>query len=222
MIQYAVEGEKNLPFKLGKILIVSTAEGIENSNQEEKWNFNILQNNDIYIYIEKNRKNKKEQLLKSVSIENIKIETEPKKGEIKVYMPNSSEGRMFLTSEEYEVQENKLTYKGGAKSNLKTLEIGNQGGNAVIRFSNVGLGIYASNEDEEIIHDGTLLKKIDVENRDLEFKVTFDLILKIDNNSYKTNVELDLPCGDILENGTTSLELDKKNYIFKRIENYQH
>ena len=58
IMQYNEEGEKNMPFELSKITIVSTAEGIETSknqegeNQEENnltWKFNVLQNNDLYF-----------------------------------------------------------------------------------------------------------------------------------------------------------------------------
>lgn len=217
MIMYAVEGEKNMSFNLKNILIISTAEGVEKKDADEKWNFNVVQNNDIYINIEKNEKINKETVLENLYIENIKIEEEPINGEIKVYMPNSSDGRTFIISEEYEIEDNKLTYKGGKKSNAKTLEIGNQGGNAVIRFSNVGLGKYISNEDEEIVHDATLLNKIGVEEQNIKFKVSFDLILKIDGNKYKTNIEIDLPCESMIENGSSNVELNGKEYIFKRM-----
>ena len=55
-IKYQVEGESNMPFKLSKITIVSTAEGNENEGAKEKWNMSIYQNNDIYFSIEKNDK----------------------------------------------------------------------------------------------------------------------------------------------------------------------
>ena len=52
MVRYQVEGDKNMPFNLSKIIIVSTAEGNETEGKK-KWNFNVLQNNDVYIYIDK-------------------------------------------------------------------------------------------------------------------------------------------------------------------------
>ena len=51
-IIYQIEGEPNMPFKISKLRVISTAEGIENNiDGDEKWNFNILQSNDIYIEI---------------------------------------------------------------------------------------------------------------------------------------------------------------------------
>ena len=52
VLRYQVEGESNMPFKLTKISIVESVEGIETESAEEKWNINVNQNNDIYIYIE--------------------------------------------------------------------------------------------------------------------------------------------------------------------------
>lgn len=218
-IKYQVEGETNMPFKLSKITVVSNAEGIQKEGAQEKWNLSIFQNNDIYFTIEKNEKYKKENRIESFSIENIQITEKPELGEIKAYMPNSSDGRLFTYSEDTILTENKLTYKGGIKTNNKTLEIGNQGGIAVIRFSNIGVGNYISNEDEEIKHDGTMLTKTEANLENIKFTATFDLVLRLKNGNYKTTISLELPCGkNLLEEGTCSTEITD-NIVFKRKEN---
>ena len=207
-----------MPFTLSKITIVSTAEGVENEGAQEKWNLSVFQNNDIYFSIEKNDNNKEDEIIESVSIENIQVLENPKVGQIKTYMPNSSDGRLFSYSDEYIVQENKLTFKGASKSNSKTLEIGNQGGTAVIRLANTNIGTYVSNEDEEIKHDGSLLQKLNVQNEDVSFKVSFDVVINLKNKSYVSNVVLDLPCeGDLIEQGTCSKEITDK-FVFKRVK----
>jgi len=115
--------------------------------------------------------------------------------------------------------EEKLEYKGAKKSDTKTLEIGNQGGNALIRFSNIGLGIYSSNNDKQIIHDGTLLKKLKIAEEQLQFKVSFDMIIETENHEYKAEMNLDFPSGNIIEQGTVSMEkTDMKDVIFKRVK----
>ena len=58
MLKYEVEGEKNMPFQLTKISIISTANGIPNTETLDRWNFNLVQNNDIYFNFEKNENNK--------------------------------------------------------------------------------------------------------------------------------------------------------------------
>ena len=200
--KYNIEGETNMPFTLSKITIVSTAEGVENEGTEEKWNLSIFQNNDVYF-----------------SIENIQVTKAPNIGEIKTYMPNSSEGRTFAMKDEYVVPEGKLTFKGASKSNSKTLEIGNQGGTAVVRFANTGLGKYISDEDEEIVHNGSLISKTEAKDEDLEFTVTFDFIINLRDKSYVSKISLTMPCSEnLIEEGTSSKEI-KDKFVFKRLVN---
>lgn len=218
MIKYEVEGEQNMPFKLSKIIVVSTAEGVEQQGTDKKWAFNIFQNNDIYFYIDKNNeyKSEKQMYIDSVSIENIEVINSPQIGEIKAYMPNSSEGRMYSYAEDSIVDE-VLKYNGATRSNSRNLKIGNQGGNIAIRFSNTGIGKYESNDDEQIVHDGTLIKKLEKTTDDIKFTVNFDFIIVINKNKYKAKITLDLPCGNIVENGTANYEKsDMKDIIFKR------
>lgn len=215
-MKYAIEGEVNMPYTLSKITVVSTAEGVHKEGAEERWNLSIFQNNDVYFSIEK-RKQNKEELLEGISIENIQVTEKPAVGEIKTYMPNSLEGRLFSYAEEYIVPENKLTFRGATQSNSKTLEIGNQGGTAVVRFCNTGIGNYVSNEEEEIKHDGSLLYKTETKMEDLHFVVNFDFVIKVKNKSYVSNVSLELPCGEnLLEEGTSSSEITK-GFVFKRV-----
>ncbi len=218
MMKYNVEGEKNMPFKLSKITIISTAEGIEDSQNDNnvKWKLNILQNNDLYFTISKNENYDKEDIIESVKIENIKIVSEPKVGEIKAYMPNSSDGRIYQYKDEYVITD-KLEYFGSNTNNAKTLEIGNQGGNILMSFTNNGIGTYESNDDDTIKHDGSLISKLGKTKEDLNFSVSFDLVIKVTNKSYRTNINLDLPCGDIIQEGTSTYEItDTDKFIFKR------
>ena len=46
IIKYQTEGEKNMPFNLSKIIVVSTAQKEDISQENEQnniWNFNIIQ-----------------------------------------------------------------------------------------------------------------------------------------------------------------------------------
>lgn len=218
IMKYNVEGEKNMPFKLSKITIISTAEGIEDSQNDNniKWKLNILQNNDLYFTISKNEKYDKEDIIESVKIENIKIVAEPELGEIKAYMPNSSDGRIYQYKDEYVITD-KLEYIGSNTNNAKTLEIGNQGGNILMSFVNNGIGTYESNDDDIIKHDGSLINKLGKTKEDLNFSVSFDLVIEVTNKSYRTNINLDLPCGDIIQEGTSTYEItDTDKFIFKR------
>lgn len=216
MFKYEVEGDKNMPFNLSKIVIVSTAEGVETKGKS-KWNFNVYQNNDLYLYIDKNNEYLGDNTyIEKVRIENIQITKAPEVGEIKAYMPNSTDGRLYSYEDTYIIEE-KLEYKGAVKSNSKTLEIGNQGGNALIRFTNTNLGEYSSDKDKQIIHDGTLLNKLKLKQENISFTVSFDIVIEVQNHQYRANINLDLPYGNIIEEGTSSFEkIDMSDVIFKR------
>ena len=225
ILQYNEEGEKNMPFELSKITIVSTAEGMEaNKNQDSKgaeektstWKFDVLQNNDIYFTISKNDSYEKEEVIKNVRIDNIQILKKPNVGKIKTYMPNSLEGRRFKYSDEYLV-EGELNYKGASKSDEKNLEIGNQGGNFSFSFCNTELGTYESNEETEIKHDASLIEKMGRTEEDLKFKVSFDICIELEKKKYKTTIVLDLPCENLLSQGkSTKVIEDTSQFIFKR------
>lgn len=216
MIKYEVEGDKNMPFNLSKIVVVSTAEGVETEGKS-KWNFNIFQNNDIYFYIDKNNEYLgNSTYIGKVRIENIQITKVPTIGEIKAYMPNSVEGRLYSYDDKYIIEE-KLEYRGGVKSNSQTLEIGNQGGEVLIRFCNTNLGTYSSDKDKEIIHDGTLLNKLELKQENINFTVLFDFIIEVQNHQYRASIELEMPHGNIIEEGTAVYEKnDMNDVIFKR------
>ena len=219
VIRYQVDGEINMPFELKKITIISTAEGqsLETNEEFSRWNEQINQSNDIYFFIDKNNNYNKQAVIESVKIENISTETKPVKGTIKAYMPSSNEGRTFEYDDRFCIQDS-LTYNGAKISNEKALEICNQGGRCAIRIANVNLGTYESNDAEEIKHDGTLISKANIANSEIYFSIKFDFIIVINKIKYKTNITLELPNGNIIEEGTSQIEItDLKNIVFKRI-----
>lgn len=188
--------------------------GIQQDSEESTWNLNLIQNNDVYIDIIKNKNYGKEEIIDKIIIDNFKIEDEPQKGEIKIYRPDS-ESLTFTNKEEYKV-ENEIEYKGSEKSDLNNLEIANQGGLIVLRYVNQNLGNYKTN-DEEIIHDGTLLNKIKLTNEDIQFEVSFDISIELNSGrKYKANVKMNMPAGNLVGEGTTNSQIDGNEIVFKR------
>ncbi len=214
ILKYHVEGETNMPFELSKIAVISNSEGIDKQATNTKWAFDIYPSNDIFLYIDKNSAYGKTEAIKTVVIDNIQIEAN-KKDNIKLYKPDEKEEKsIFKNQEENEIKT--LEYKGDIESNLKQLKISNQGGLVALRCSINNLAQYQSN-DEEINHH-ELLKKAGVKEEDLKIKLTFDLTIKLEQaKEYKTTISLDLPVGNIIEEGTTSKEItDVKDFVFKR------
>lgn len=77
MLKYAVEGENNMPFVLSQMITVSTAEGIDIEG-EDTWNFDLVQNNDIYLSITKNKNYKEEEIIKTITLHHFEIKNAPK------------------------------------------------------------------------------------------------------------------------------------------------
>ena len=218
VLQYNIEGETNMPFVLNKIAIISSVEGTDKEAGENRWAFDISQNNDINLYIEKNKNYDKQEAIKSILIDNIEIQRNSEKGKINFYRPNTTEsGVYFKNVEENLVQT--IEYKGAMQTDLKKLEISNQGGLIMFRVANDKVAEYFSNEDE--INHNELLKKANITVEDLKSKVSMDITIKIESGKeYKANIVLDLPVEGVIENGTSSQEIiDTSNIIFKRIKN---
>ncbi len=217
MLKYSQEGETNMPFNLSEIIVVSSAEGITKSEnpQNYKWNLDIMQYNDIYLHIEKNENYNKNAYIESISLENFSF-TEPQVGNTRIYMPNSTDGGLFTFDDEYLINR-VLTYNGAKNSNTKTLEVSSQGGNVLFRAANTEVGEYISNDDAEIAHNGTLINKTGVSIEDLKYSISFDIVIDTNIATYRGRVNLELPVGDILTEGTSQLdEKNCSNIVFKR------
>ena len=82
---------------------------MDKDSGENRWAFDINQNNDIYIYIEKKKNYTSKEIIKSVTIDNIKVEKEKKLGKINFYRPNiSDQGGTFSNTEEKLDSNNKI------------------------------------------------------------------------------------------------------------------
>lgn len=218
VLRYQVEGETNMPFEITKIAIISSSESTDKDSGENRWAFDINQNNDIYIYINKNQTYKEQEAIKNIKIDNIKVERQKEKGIINFYRPNKSDkGGNFANTEENRIES--IEYNGALEADIKNLKIANQGGIIVFRYANDKLAEYVSNE--EIINHNELLKKANVNEADLKAKISFDLYVATESGKeYKTTITLDMPIQGVVENGMSSIEItDVNNIIFKRTKN---
>ncbi len=215
ILRYTVEGEQSLPFELSKIVIISTGEGIDKQDETVRWAFDLTQNNDIYITIDKNDDFETTEAIKSVTLNNMQIEA--KEGSnINIYKPDSENEQIIFNNSDVNRVQN-IEFIGSMQSDLKKLEISNQGGTIALRIANEKIIEYKS-DDETIVHS-QLLKVAGVKNESLKFNVKFDLIITLQNgNSYISEISLELPTGNVVEEGTTNQEItDLSNIIFKKI-----
>lgn len=215
IIKYQVEGESNLPFEISKIMIISTAGGSDKENSKNKWDLELIQNNDIYIDIIKNKNYGKDEIIDKVIIDNITIKNNPAKGNVELYRANNENG-IFNNTEEYKI-ENELVFIGDEISNLENLRIANQGGLILLRCVNENLGNYISNEDSEIRYDGTLLGKVGIKSEEIKFSISFDISIELKSEKkFKASVTLEMPTGNLIQEGTTNYQVTKENIVFKR------
>lgn len=219
MYKYHVEGEKNLPFSITKLVVISSAKTEDLEVSENTYKANVIQKNDIYIAVEKNKEYSKEEAIKKIIFNNFKVIEQNKKGNVKFYRTSQSENS-FAYTEEYEIK-GSVEYKGAKETNLKLqdMTIANQGGLIELSIVIKELGKINYSEDDNIITDGTLLKRLQLTNEDVKCQISFDMIIElIGGNNFKTTVFLDLPTGDITTNGVdTEEKTDLSNLVFKRI-----
>lgn len=219
ILNYDEKGETNMPFKVSKISIVSTVNGQDVENSEAKWDINVIQNNDVYIYIEKNDEYKKQETIKSVKLENITIAEKPEIGEIKIYKPISNDTVLFENKDENVV--NELEYKGTKSTDAKKLQISNQGGVLIFRCANNNIGIYTSNDDAEINYNN-LISKLNISENSLISKIKFNITITLNSGKVfrADDVEIQVPNDGIANNGTVGHEYTNlQSIVFKRIEN---
>lgn len=218
MIKYNVEGEKNLPFNLKKINIISTAESDIKQDEEENWHAGILQKNDIFMTLEKNENYKKEDTIKKITLENFKITKNNENININIYRPKSNK-LDYTYSEEYKI-EDKIEFTGSLDTNIEDLQIKNQGGIFGFSITQSNFGEYSFSINEKVPSDGKLLAKAGLEKEDIKFNITFDMIIETGNgNKFKTNILLELPTGNILKEGVSIHEnTDLEDLVFKRVK----
>ena len=217
ILKYNVEGEKNMPFKMSSIILLSSAEGNQDEeNNEYNWDTEIYQNNDIYINIERNKNYKETEAIDRIIIDNIKLEESPRIGTIELYRPSNEDLQVYTYEDSYKIGDS-IEYIGDVKSDIKNLKISNQGSTLIFRVVNKTGKRYSSNE-EEFKHDGKLLNKVGISYEDIKATISFDLTIKLESDiSFKTNIKLDIPVGDLIKEGSSSLEItDTRDFIFKR------
>jgi len=218
ILRYSVEGETNMPFNLEKIVVISSVEGTDKDSGENKWAFDVNQNNDIFLYIKKNENYGKEEIINSIIVNNINVQKDIEKGIINFYRPEENTEKVMFNNAETNNTDT-IEYIGSMESNIKQLKIANQGGIVAFRYSNDKISEYISN-DEEINHS-ELLKKANITEGELKAKLEFDITIKLESGKeYRANISLDTPIQGIVEKGMTSIEItDLTDVVFKRVKN---
>lgn len=218
IVKYNVEGENSLPYSLEKILIISKVSTSNNDDPENLWNISLEEDNDVYLYITKSDSNSKE-TIKNVTLDNFTVTKSAKIGTPIIYRPTGDLNNLYDLSKQNYLGSS-ITYTGAKVDTLKTLEIRNEGGVIGFRASLEDLGNYVSNNyDEEIKYDGNLLTKAGISLEDVEFTVSFDILITLNSNvTFKGTLNIDFPNNDMITNPESNFEIkDFSNVVFKRV-----
>lgn len=218
MYKYHVEGEKNLPFNITKLLVISSAKTENIELNENIYEANVIQKNDLYIAIEKNKEYAKEDAIKKIIINNFKIVENSEKGTVKIYRPALGKNNYEYT-ENYEIKD-AIEYIGAKETNLKTenMTISNQGGLIELSVNLNNLGKITYDEDDNILADGSLLNRLQITSEEIRKTITFDIYIELTGgNTFKTTIFLEIPTGDIVNDGVNTNEIDVSKLVFKRV-----
>ncbi len=214
IFKYQVEGEAVPPFKISKLVAVSTVKTDNLQLEDDKYSADLIQNNDLKIAIEKNPEYKKDAIIRKITLNNIQIIPKETDGTIEIYRPVDG---VYKYEEKYKINDS-IEYEGAQETYVSedNIQISNQGGIIDLSVIVKDLGKVRYTDNEAIKVDGTLLKQAGVEQ--LSFEIKFDLIIELQSNiKLKTKMKLELPAGNILENGVETLEQIDLDAVFKRI-----
>lgn len=218
VLKYETEGEENLPFNIIGVDIISTADALKTTDENNNINLNLVQLNDIYFNIQKNENYKKNEIIKNIKIENLITTKTPQLGTAVLSKIIKNEHGINIIKEEYFL-ENTINYTGTQHTNLENLEVANQGGLIGFRYIIKDLSNIPAPQDA-VTYDGTLLKSSVITQEQLNTTINFDMIIEVKSGTkYKANITLNLPIGNILENGVehSADQININEIVFKRI-----
>ena len=215
-LRYDEKGEENMPFDISKISIISSINSQDNEDKKNLWNKSVGQDNDVYIYIEKNKDYRQTETIEKVILNNFRVNEEPKKGNISIYQPSINEKELFENIDKYKSEE--IIFTGEQLTKMQELKISNQGGIIAFRIANQNLGNYVSNDKE--IDYKNLLKKINIDEEEIKASISFDVSIVLSEGvQYRTTINIEVPIEKIVETGKSSKEINGKENVFKRVEN---
>ena len=215
VINYNEEGEKVLPFKLSKIVIVSAINGNSKTGSDTIWDIDLNQINDFYISIAPENNTNKE-TIKSIILKNFKINPDDVAGNKKILTPTGELGANLYSNSEENYKDSEIVFDGGAIDDLKSKQIGNMGGTIAFRYELENIGNFKGNDETEIKYDASILQKVGLDVQKLNTEISFDLLIKTSKNiSYKGNIKLQTPVGNLSENASGEKVIED---LFKRVK----
>lgn len=220
-----VEENKEPVFKIGKIILYSSANAIDNSNGVLK-NFDISQFTDIEIYIDNKAKSKEitaENTINEMYIDNIKISGAQESGDKVINYKNPLECGKYVDIDNF--REDGILFKIVNSNKKNQLADYNEPIFYTDCSNPISLGYINKNvltnceltaNSGSISFDGSILKSANIDIEDLKVSISFTIHLKNNyNEEFVCNVKID---NDLKseEEGNDGIYT---GYIMKIIEN---
>ena len=197
-----IENNENPVFKIGQIILYSSANAVDNSNGELK-DIDISQFTDIEIYIDNKIKEKNitaENTINEMFISNISIESKSKDGEKILNYKNPQKCGKYVDLSNWEAdgilfniaRTNEENKNANYNHNIFYTDCSNPISLGYIN-KNILRGCEVSKELGTIAFDGTMLKSAGIDVEDLETKLSFSInITNNYNEKFVCNMELDI------------------------------
>ena len=216
-------------FNINKIILFSSAYATTNNTNLDMWNLNLSQFSDIAIYINNNTQNglTDENIIKSLSINNIKFDPAPILGTPLLNYKNINNFGKYIDREDSStLQFNIINYHD--EINYEEPQVYNSLQNPItLGFinKNIKTEYPLVNNNEILSFDGSLLSKCKVSLNDISTNISFDI--KITNNlnqEFICSMSIPILLEDItnnlsIYNGNISKTFEYNNeYNFYRIK----
>lgn len=233
-IIYEKQGVKKLNFKISKVLVVSSTnanrvENTDNKNDKKRKNekhietLHLSHATDVYIKLDEIIKQDKEKnndfsssKIDKIIIKNFHITQKPNVGTISILKPSGNLENLFTNSKQ-DYMDKSIEFKGNNIDSTEELETSKDGGIFAFRINNT-LGKYTVNENDILTYDNSLLKKYNFNPKDLDFKMTLDIEVVLENHvKYQTTLTIENPEIDI-HSKNNSLYIPTDSLVFKRIK----
>ena len=197
-----IENNENPVFKVGQIVLYSSANAIDNSNGELK-NIDISQFTDMEIYIDNKAKNEEitaENTINEMYINNIKINGKSNEGEKIFNYKNPQNCGKYVDLSNWEAdgilfnitRTNEENKTANYDHNIFYTDCSNPISLGYIN-KNILKGCEVSKEVGTIAFDGTILKSAGVDVKDLKTNISFSInITNNYNEKFVCNLSLDI------------------------------
>lgn len=215
----------NNEFKINKILLYSSASGINKNNnfQKSNWLLDIYEYTDIAIFFEKPKTLSTSNTIKELNMSNIKYNVASDKYEPALYYLDGNNFGVNTITENFKI-DNILEYtvlnfdnKDNSIMYNTPVFFSDLSNPITLKFSNTLLKNYSIENTEKLVFDGSLLTKTPLVLENLEASISFDVeITNFLNEKYVSNINIKIPIensNETIFNGKI-LETKKVNLKF--------